>query len=222
MSTYQRNFFNWTMTTRRESDVYDGYGLFTSLTNPTLTQAKILGRLSSKERGIAWIVSNCDAPSKRQVYADQLSTFIPVENFGNCSGRDCDYGGNCDKMIKKDFKFYLAFENTVCRDYVTEKFYNRLAQWAVPIVLSRATHSFNIPQDSFIAADDFHSASDLADHLRSLINDPLLLLKYHQWRLSWRVTWTTFMCNLCTTLVQGPIKVCSYRSFNQSHQISYL
>ena len=33
-------------------------------------------------------------------------------------------------------RFYMALENSVCRDYVTEKFWDRLNDWVVPIVLN--------------------------------------------------------------------------------------
>lgn len=40
-------------------------------------------------------------------------------------------------MLEKDYKFYLAFENSNCRDYITEKAYsNALMRNILPIVVS--------------------------------------------------------------------------------------
>lgn len=41
----------------------------------------------------------------------------------------------------RPYKFYIAFENTNCKDYVTEKFYETLrSRMAVPIVIHRKTY----------------------------------------------------------------------------------
>ena len=32
-------------------------------------------------------------------------------------------GNKCFNMLNTDYKFYLAFENSNCRDYITEKFF---------------------------------------------------------------------------------------------------
>ena len=54
----------------------------------------------------------------------------------------------------KNFKFYLAFENSVCKDYITEKFFqNALLSGVVPIVLggrTRKDYEKFVPGDSFI------------------------------------------------------------------------
>lgn len=42
----------------------------------------------------------------------------------------------CFDSLDKDYKFYLAFENSNCRDYVTEKFFvNGLGRNVLPIVM---------------------------------------------------------------------------------------
>lgn len=73
-------------------------------------------------------------------------------------------------MLIDNHHFYLAFENTVCPEYTTEKFW-RLRQLIVPVVLSRGSMNPSIPSDSYIAASDFNSPKELADHLSSLIED---------------------------------------------------
>ena len=58
-------------------------------------------------------------------------------------------------MMERDYKFYIAFENSICRDYVTEKFYNTLLFNTVPIVYSGANFSAIAPKGSYINIHDF-------------------------------------------------------------------
>uniref|UniRef100_A0A915A3B7 Fucosyltransferase n=1 Tax=Parascaris univalens TaxID=6257 RepID=A0A915A3B7_PARUN len=71
-------------------------------------------------------------------------------------------------MIAAQHYFYLAFENSVCRDYVTEKVFWYMEKIIVPIVLKRSFASSILPNGSFIAADDFNSPASLAEHLKYL------------------------------------------------------
>ncbi|KAH7678303.1 Fucosyl transferase family protein, partial [Aphelenchoides avenae] len=54
----------------------------------------------------------------------------------------------------KTHRFVLAMENSVCEDYVTEKFF-RIKQLIVPIVLRQKDYLHIAPKGSFIAADQF-------------------------------------------------------------------
>ena len=38
----------------------------------------------------------------------------------------------CYQMLNNTYKFYLALENSVCQDYVTEKFFNILQYNVIP------------------------------------------------------------------------------------------
>ncbi len=44
---------------------------------------------------------------------------------------------NCTATVDKDYKFYLSFENSLCDQYATEKFWRRMGQNVLPIVMGR-------------------------------------------------------------------------------------
>lgn len=62
-------------------------------------------------------------------------------------------------MMEQDYKFYLAFENSICHDYITEKFYNALQYRTVPIVYGGANYQALAPKGSFINVKDFSSGT---------------------------------------------------------------
>jgi glycoprotein 3-alpha-L-fucosyltransferase len=56
-------------------------------------------------------------------YAKELQQYIPVDIYGQCGTRNCSHSteNECFEMLNEDYKFYLAFENANCKDYITEK-----------------------------------------------------------------------------------------------------
>ena len=61
-------------------------------------------------------------------------------------------------MLERDYKFYLAFENSICRDYVTEKFFKSMLYSTVPIVYGGADYeAAGAPPHSFIDVRNFTS-----------------------------------------------------------------
>ena len=63
-----------------------------------------------------------------------------------------------DEMLERDYKFYLAFENSKCRDYVTEKFYNALLFSVGPVVFGGADYdAIGAPKNSYIDVRIFAS-----------------------------------------------------------------
>jgi glycoprotein 3-alpha-L-fucosyltransferase len=118
--------FNWTATYRRDSTIVSPYERFVPFDNFTgLPEAPKRNYAQGKTKMVAWFVSNCNAGNGRLQYVKELAKHIPVHIYGPCGEYSCPrrQAAKCFDMLNKDYKFYLAFENSNCRDYITEKFY---------------------------------------------------------------------------------------------------
>ena len=67
----------------------------------------------------------------------ELQKYIDVDIFGECGTFNCSrqYEENWTALWEREYKFYLAFENSVCQDYITEKFYGTLKLELILVVL---------------------------------------------------------------------------------------
>ena len=61
----------------------------------------------------------------------------------------------CLQMLSTSYKFYLAFENSLCADYVTEKFWKVLDYNVIPVVMNGVNMTNFAPPNSYINLKDF-------------------------------------------------------------------
>jgi len=198
------SFFNLTMTYRLDSDLVRPYGWFypkralhhnaknpeLPWLNPTVPSQELQAALKElkKPKLVAWIASNCDTHSDREDYVTELKKHIQVDVYGKCGDQECGpaNGGasnvECDAMIEENYKFFLAFENSLCTDYVTEKFYRTLSRLIVPVVLGSANYTRLAPPGSFINALNYPSPSDLAKELKRLAGDHNAYDQHFWWK----------------------------------------
>jgi alpha-1,3-fucosyltransferase len=133
------NFFNWTLTYRWDSDMVMPYGYVrpTGIVplHPSKDEMKQLisnqkiNHAAGKTKMAAWMVSNClTQRSGRNEMVKILQKYIQVDVYGACGPMTCpkevgvdNSSEDCRDMVGKNYKFYLALENSLCRDYVTEK-----------------------------------------------------------------------------------------------------
>ena len=121
----EKDVFNWTATYRHDSELVAPYEKWV-YTDPTVRRKPVtVNFAANKTRKVAWFVSNCGAKNKRLEYAHSLQKYMDVDIYGSCGTKSCPRhsGKHCFEILAKDYKFYLAFENSNCRDYITEKFY---------------------------------------------------------------------------------------------------
>jgi len=129
-----------------------------------------------------WIASDCVTSSKRENLIAELKKKIRVDGFGKCGAKKCNEE-KCLQYINRDYYFFLAFENSVCNGYVSEKFWEKgLQQLTIPIVLSRNLIENFAPPNSFVAVDDFLNVTELANYLNYLILNRTAYLEYFEWR----------------------------------------
>jgi glycoprotein 3-alpha-L-fucosyltransferase len=195
---------NWTATYRRDSDLVAPYERWTYF-DPQVRQ-KIQNRdyNANKTKKVAWFVSNCGARNGRLAYARELSKYISVDIYGSCGPLKCPRSDKkCFELLDRDYKFYLAFENSNCRDYITEKFYvNGLGQNVLPIVMGARPEDYqrSAPEGSYIHVDEFAGPAELAAYLHRLDKDNTLYNSYFKWKGTGEFINTYFWCRLCAML----------------------
>ena len=134
-----------------------------------------------------------------------------MDIYGNCGNFKCPNRRNFLEMLRKKYKFYLAFENSNCAEYITEKFwFNALEHDTVPIVMGapRSHYQRLAPPTSFIHVDDFPSAHDLARYLRMLMKSNVLYNEFFRWKtmgkshsyINLQPADSPYWCDLCTAL----------------------
>lgn len=198
-----RAVFNWTATYRHDSTIVAPYEKYVPLNSSMTSRQPTRNYATGKTKKVAWFVSNCGARNKRRQYADELGKHIQVDIYGGCGALKCPRfnGDKCFDMLNKEYKFYLSFENSNCRDYITEKFFiNGLKHDVVPIVMGAAPEDYKraAPPHSYIHVDEFESPKDLADYLMKLDQDDFLYNEYFAWKGLWNNINTLFWCRVCS------------------------
>ncbi|KAF7633594.1 Glyco_tran_10_N domain-containing protein [Meloidogyne graminicola] len=170
------DFFNITMTYRVESDIYYPYDVFIPFKNNERkpdeywTEKEVMESVLRKKKLAIMVTSDCNTPSKRENLVAELVVLVQC------------------RVISTNHMFYLAFENSVCHHYVTEKFWN-LKHLIVPVVLSRRViNQKKIPDNVYIAVDDFNNTAELAEYLLYLQKNKTAYLKYFEWTKIYKKT----------------------------------
>jgi hypothetical protein len=131
-------------------------------------------------------ISSRDDKSGRFKYAKDLMSYMDVHSYGkflNNRRLDDDHG-IISKVYKiATYKFSLAFENAITKDYVTEKFYQPLIMGSVPVYLGAPNIDEFAPGDHcYINVKDFRSPRVLAKYLQELGANDARYEEYLQWK----------------------------------------
>jgi hypothetical protein len=223
-------YFNWTISYKYESEAsYCSYGCHIKKNKEkNYFLKKIQKEFKTRKNSSIWFVSNCNA-RYRISFSVSLGNKFPVKIFGNCLNKitsmfkvnskfisfnnnnnlSCGRRSACEINELNSNKFFLAFENSNCSGYITEKFWRSLYYGIIPVVIQPSKQFYeNIaPKDSFIHASDFNfNANKLADYLYKVSTDFKLYLKHLKWKLEYEAYYETEVleqnriCELCYKL----------------------
>ena len=122
---FKKDVFNWTSTYRSDSTIVAPYERWQYYNDNVIAKEQPKDYAANKTKAVAWFVSNCGARNGRLDYAKELQKHIQVDIYGSCGTKRCprSQADQCFKLLDRDYKFYLAFENSNCKDYITEKFF---------------------------------------------------------------------------------------------------
>ena len=227
------------MTYRLDSDIPFNYGLFVPLQHPNEEEMN-KDRYSLKTKSAVWMVSNCDTASHRDIYVSELQKYIDVDIIGECNKGKTSLDSEtieicsrpvhvlatrneCLEFLSENYKFYLAFENSLCSDYVTEKFYRAAQLDLIPVVYNGVNMSRFAPPHSYISASDFDSPKALAQYLNQVSKDSALYNSYFWWKPHYRVEnlwdkarYVRHFCSLCQILHSEKAQIAkSYSNIDQ-------
>ncbi|XP_068087137.1 4-galactosyl-N-acetylglucosaminide 3-alpha-L-fucosyltransferase FUT6 isoform X1 [Anabrus simplex] len=206
--------FNWSMTYRMDSDVPVPYGRTIPLDPEEQRQIYMTlphNYAKDKTALVAVMGSNCGGRNGRWDYIHELQKHVRVDVYGRCGNLNCPghFTKECSALSK--YKFYLAFENSNCRDYVTEKaWWNAYHYGAVPVIMgiSQEDSKRLLPPKSYIHASEFASPADLARFLQYLDKSHSEYNAYFEWKKCFKVlnehgyfqTPVFHYCRLCEAL----------------------
>lgn len=121
--------------------------MWTSFQHMKPTSEYIIQKLQTKHIAAAWFVTHCKTPSNRENMVERLINELDkydlkIDIFGPCGSLTCTQNNEeCHAVVESDYYFYLAFENSLCEDYVTEKILTALKHYTVPVVYGGADYS---------------------------------------------------------------------------------
>ncbi len=175
--------FDLTMTSDRTSDVWCPYlgprhvAAFETPWEPPEARAA---------NPVVWLCRNRDDRIGRGDYAAALMAHVPVDSFGDVLRNQPQRIASGDEArldLYRRYRFTLAFENSDCPDYVTEKLFDPLLAGSVPVYRGTETVAELAPHPgSYIDARDFSSPEELGRYLVHLAAHEDEYASFHAWR----------------------------------------
>ena len=217
--------FHWMASYRPDSDVRFRYGTFQRIdSNSVITEGFLhtweyqnlfvepapqshpppTFQKPKEKKMVAWLVSHCGSWSRRALLVKSLQKYLDVDIYGECGPFDCpDDDAHCRDFLAANYKFYLAFENSLCLDYVTEKLWSVLGKDILPVTFSLINDTAAFPPRSYINALDFGSVQELAKYMIYLNDNEDQYQSYFQWKKEYRVfDGGDGLCSMCEKVWQ--------------------
>ena len=200
--------FNWTRWYRSDATLGWYYGFPHALNEAEIANATkaIKGRniFREKTKGVMGRISNCRAVNKRYKTIKEMQRYLDIDMYGLCYDNPLGEPSNPkDKsrdIIIAKYKFYLAFENNDCRDYVTEKYWYTLGRDQIPIVNWKKLDTSVVIPNSYINIYDFKDIKSAMAYIKQVSENESLYNSYFDWRVKFSNYPPCPSCDVCKAL----------------------
>lgn len=168
----KENVFNWTISYRKQSsDLYLPYGKIKP--KSAVDERDFYEIAKNKTKTALIVMSRCNTPAKRQTYLNKLKRLMDVDILGRC-GKTWNCGmkylhDSCYDVVNQ-YKFFLAFEDSLCSDYFTDRIFENFDYDTVLVTRGGLKGQIKnvLPEGTYIAAEDFNGPKELAAFLKSM------------------------------------------------------
>jgi Glycosyltransferase family 10 (fucosyltransferase) C-term/Fucosyltransferase, N-terminal len=145
-------------------------------------------QVQPQEKFCAAFISSGWNLSKRKQLLYKLMSYLSIDSYGSFMKNQVlpeDTGdpysperAAIKRKVIANYRFTLAFENSICADYVTEKFFEPLMVGSIPVYWGAPNiDEFSPGDNAYINAANFNSIKELAEFLETVD-----ATTYHQWR----------------------------------------
>lgn len=113
--------------------------------------------------------------------------------------------------------FFMAFENSVCLDYVSEIYWDSVRNKAIPVVMVQDFNRDLLIPGSYINAFDFESPMKLGLYLDKVSKDISEYAKYFKWVDEYSIIENEMKLDICSILnmvYNDPYKGTNYEVYN--------
>ena len=200
-----RQNFNFTLSYHSKSDFQiQEYSLenlkvdYEKKYNRSWTDPDIAGIFKRKKETLLAFLSNCHreySSNQRQYQLKQLKKTLGPKHMrflGRC-GSDSKISDDTTwkhqgENLKRRYKFFAAFENGQCDEYISEKLWeNALMHDSIPLVSGpkRECYEKVLPKNSFIHVDDYTTIGELSEALKNIAGNYEEYQKFFQWRMDY-------------------------------------
>ena len=202
------NAFNWTMSyDKTNADIFLPYGELRKRERSIQRDFNSIAKAKSKDALI--ITSHCQTQSQRLDYIEVLKKYISVDVLGSC-GTPWDCGkqwihDDCFIILNTTYRYYLAFENSLCKWYTTEKLFDNF-NYGLLFVTRGGDKSLLEDNENltnaFISTSQFPNISALGRYLQSLSNSDkryaqLLKKKNEYFSVPYDQVYKQALCDIC-------------------------
>lgn len=106
---------------------------------------------------------------------------MPVASASKCL-HNAAWDRDDKTAMMRSYGLYLAFENSIVSDYITEKLWGAYSAGTIPVYYGAPNIREHIPPASAVIVSDFSNVKALAAHMTAILTNKTLFDLYHQWR----------------------------------------